>query len=98
MTNYTVEMDGMYDPTGATGGIHVNAYHEVGMLTYICESIDTIPIGKLNAGYHFLDYSLTATNLNCGSITQYLDFFVRIQLSTRFIWKSSLNNRLQAKR
>ena len=76
MTNYTVEMDGMYDPTGATGGIHVNAYHEVGMLTYICESIDTIPIGKLNAGYHFLDYSLTATNLNCGSITQYLDFFV----------------------
>jgi hypothetical protein len=76
MTNYTVEMDGMYDPTGATGGIHVNAYHEVDMLTYICESIDTIPIGKLNAGYHFLDYSLTATNLNCGSITQYLDFFV----------------------
>jgi hypothetical protein len=77
MTNYTVKMDSMYDPTGATGGIHVNAYHEVGMLTYICESIDTIPIGKLNAGYHFLDYSLSVTNLNCGSITQYMDFFVR---------------------
>jgi hypothetical protein len=76
MTKYTVEMDGSSDPTGAIGGIHVNAYHEVGMLTYICESIDTIPIGTLNAGYHFLDYSLTATNLNCGAITQYLDFFV----------------------
>jgi hypothetical protein len=76
MTNYTVEMDGLYDPSGVRGGIHVFAYHEVGMLTYICESIDTIPIGKLNAGYHYLDYSLTATNLNCGSITQYLDFFV----------------------
>jgi len=77
MTNYTVEMDGNYDPTGVAGGIHVNAYHEVGMLTYICESTDTIPIGKLNAGYHYLDYSLTVTNLNCGSITQYLDFFVQ---------------------
>lgn len=74
MTNYTVEMD---DPSsGTTGGIHVTAYHEVGMLTVICESIDTIPIGKLNAGYHYLDYSLTATNLNCGSVTQYLDFFI----------------------
>jgi hypothetical protein len=75
MTNYTVEMD---DPTaGTTGGIHIYAYHEVGMLTYICESTDTIPIGKLNAGYHSLDYSLTATNLNCGSVTQYMDFFVQ---------------------
>jgi hypothetical protein len=75
MTNYTVDMD---DPStgGTTGGIHIQAYHEVGMLTYICESIDTIPIGKLNAGYHYLDYSLTATNLNCGSVTQYLDFFI----------------------
>lgn len=74
MTNYVVEMD---DPeTGLTGGVHVYAYHEVGMLTYICESIDTIPIGKLNAGYHLLDYNLTATNLNCGSVVQYIDFFV----------------------
>jgi hypothetical protein len=77
MTSYTVDMDGSYDPTGARGGIHINAYHEVGMLTVMCESIDTIPIGKLNAGYQFLDYSLTATNLNCGSITQYMDFFVQ---------------------
>jgi hypothetical protein len=76
MTKYTVETDGWSDPSGVRGGIHVNAYHEVGMLTYICESTDTIPVGKLNAGYHFLDYSLTATNLNCGSVTQYLDFFV----------------------
>jgi len=76
MTKYTVEMDGWSDPSGVTGGIHVNAYHEVGMLTYICESFDTIPIGKLNPGYQFLDYTLTATNLNCGAITQYLDFFV----------------------
>jgi len=76
MTDSIVEIDGMYDPTGIAGGIHVNAYHEVGMLTYICESIDTIPIGKLNAGHHFLDYSITVTNINCESITQYLDFFV----------------------
>ena len=55
MTKYTVDIDGWYDPSGTRGGIHVNAYHEVGMLTYICESIDTIPIGKLNAGYQFLD-------------------------------------------
>jgi hypothetical protein len=76
MTKYTVDIDGWSDPSGVREGIHVNAYHEVGMLTYICESIDTIPIGKLNAGYHSLDYSLTAINLNCGSITQYIDFFV----------------------
>ena len=76
MTKYTVDMDGWSDPNGARGGIHVNAYHEVGMLTYICQSFDTIPIWQLSSGYHFLDYSLTATNLNCGAITQYLDFFV----------------------
>jgi hypothetical protein len=76
MAKYTVEMNGGADPSGIVGGIHVVAYHQVGMLTYICESIDTIPIGKLNAGYHSLDYSLTAINLNCGSITQYIDFFV----------------------
>jgi hypothetical protein len=76
MTNYTVEMDGWANPAGVNDGIHVFAYHEVGDLTVICKSIDTIPIGKLNAGYHSLDYSLTAINLNCGSITQYLDFFV----------------------
>lgn len=77
MTKYTVDMDGSSDPTGARGGIHVNAYHEVGMLTYICESVDTIPIGKLNAGYHYLDYTVTATNLNCGAVTQYMDFFIQ---------------------
>jgi hypothetical protein len=76
MTKYTVDLDNWSDPANVSRGVHVNAYHEVGMLTYICESIDTIPIGKLNAGYHFLDYSLTVTNLNCGSISRYLDFFV----------------------
>ena len=82
MTSYTVDTDGSNDPTGAYGGIHVNANHEVGMLTYICESTDTIPLGKLDAGYHFLDYSITVTNLNCGSVTQYMDFFV--QDTTKF--------------
>jgi hypothetical protein len=77
MTNYTVEFDGLSDPTGVSDGIHVHAYHEVGMLTYICGSIDTVPIGKLNTGYHLLDYNLTASNLNCGSVAQYIDFFVQ---------------------
>lgn len=77
MTNYTVEFAGGNDPTGAREGIHVNAYHEVGMLTYMCESIDTIPIGKLNAGYHFLDYTLNVTNENCAVMTQYMDFFIQ---------------------
>ena len=77
MTNYTVDFDGGIDPTGAREGIHVNAYHEVGMLTYMCESVDTIPIGMLNAGYHFLDYTLNVTNENCAVMTQYIDFFVQ---------------------
>jgi hypothetical protein len=77
MTNYTVDFDGTIDPTGAREGIHVNAYHEVGMLTVMCESVDTIPVGMLNAGYHFLDYTLNVTNENCAVMTQYIDFFVQ---------------------
>jgi hypothetical protein len=99
LTKFTVDMDGQYDPSGSMGGIHVNAYHEVGMLTYICESIDTIPLGKLDAGYHFLDYSLTATNLNCGSVTQYIDFLsvIRLIIPSRIL-KLFRNNQLQEKK
>lgn len=58
--------------------IFVHANHEVGMLTYICGSIDTIPIGQLGAGHHYvLEYNLTAINLNCGVEQGYIDFYVR---------------------
>ncbi|MBN1185848.1 MAG: T9SS type A sorting domain-containing protein [Bacteroidales bacterium] len=78
MTNYTVDFDDTGDPSnGAIGGIHVNAYHEIGMLTYMCESVDTIPVGRLNAGYHFLDYTINVTNENCVPMNHYIDFFVQ---------------------
>jgi len=67
-----------YDVSIGKTGIFVQANHEVGMLTYICESTDTIPIGKLGAGHHYvLEYNLTAINLNCGVEQGYIDFFVR---------------------
>ncbi len=57
-------------------GLEIIAYHEVGILTYICHSTDTISIGKLPKGYHVLDYSLTAINLNCGVVHDYIDFYI----------------------
>ncbi len=70
MVDYTVNI-------GETG-IFVQANHEVGMLTYICSSTDTIVIGELGAGHHYvIQYDLTAVNLNCGVERGYIDVFVR---------------------
>lgn len=67
-----------YDLSIGKTGIYIEAYHEVGMLTYICHSSDTINIGKLPGGHHYmLQYSLTAINLNCGSVQDYIEIYVR---------------------
>ena len=67
-----------YEVSIGKTGIFIQANHEVGILTYICESTDTIPIGQLGAGHHYvLEYNLTAINLNCGVERGYIDFSVR---------------------
>lgn len=41
--------------------ISVYATHTLGMMTYICGSVDTVIIGRLDAGTYELDYNLSVT-------------------------------------
>jgi len=45
--------------------IWVSTIHEMGMLTYICNSTDTISLGKLNYGKYQLIFTTGVKQLNC---------------------------------
>ena len=45
--------------------IYVSTMHEMGMLTYICNSTDTISFGKLHWGKYQLIFTTQANTLNC---------------------------------
>lgn len=71
-----------YDLSIGKTGISIQAYHEVGILACICHSSDTINIGKLPGGHHYmLEYNLTAINLNCGFVQDYIEIYVRDTLT-----------------
>ena len=64
-----------YSFSGNGDTISILADHTVGILTVICYSADTIPIGKLNAGTYEIIYSLAANSVIRDTDT--IDFAVR---------------------
>jgi len=64
-----------YSVSGNGNTISILADHTVGILTVICYSSDTIPIGKLNAGTYEIIYSLAANSVIRDSDT--IDFAVK---------------------
>jgi hypothetical protein len=60
-----------------TNGIRIFAMHDMGMLTYICHSIDTFDLGRLKKGYHEVNYELSVTDKKLPSLSEFIKFFVQ---------------------
>jgi hypothetical protein len=60
-----------------SNGIHIFAVHNMGMLTYICHSVDTFDLGSLKKGYHEVDYELSVTDKKLPSVSRTIKFFVQ---------------------
>jgi len=52
------------------------AMHNMGMLTYICHSVDTFELGKLTKGYHEVSYELSLTDKKLPSVSETIKLFV----------------------
>ncbi len=57
--------------------IYIFATHNMGMLTYICHSVDTFDLGSLKKGYHEVYYELSVTDKKLPSVSQTIKFFVQ---------------------
>jgi hypothetical protein len=57
-------------------GIYIFAVHNMGMLTYICHSVDTFDLGSLKKGYHEVYYELSVTDKKLPSVSGTIKFFV----------------------
>jgi len=53
------------------------ASHDMGMLTYICHSVDTFDLGKLKKGYHEVNYELSVTDKKLPSVSETIKFFIQ---------------------
>lgn len=54
----------------------ISALHNMGMLTYICHSIDTFDLGKLSKGYHEVTYELSIIDKKLPSVAKTLKLFI----------------------
>jgi hypothetical protein len=52
------------------------AAHNMGMLTYICHSVDTFNLGRLSRGYHEVTYELSILNMEVHSLSETIKLFV----------------------
>ncbi len=55
---------------------YISALHNMGMLTYICHSIDTFDLGKLSKGYHEVTYELGVIDKKLPSVSETIKLFV----------------------
>lgn len=60
-----------------SSGIYIFAAHNMGMLTYICHSVDTFDLGRLKKGYHEVNYELSVTDKKLPSVSDIIRFFVQ---------------------
>ena len=54
----------------------ISALHNMGMLTYICHSVDTFNLGKLSKGYHEVNYELSVIDKKLPSVSETIKLFV----------------------
>jgi len=60
-----------------SNGIYIFAVHNMGMLTYICHSVDTFDLGRLKKGYHEVNYELAVTDKKLPSVSEIIKFYVQ---------------------
>jgi hypothetical protein len=54
----------------------IAAVHQMGMLTYICHSVDTFDLGKLSKGYHEVTYELSILDKKLPAVSETIKLFV----------------------
>ena len=55
---------------------YISAVHNMGMLTYICHSVDTFDLGRLSKGYHEVNYELSVSDKKLPSVSEAIKLFV----------------------
>jgi hypothetical protein len=55
---------------------YISALHHMGMLTYICHSVDTFDLGTLSKGYHEVSYELSVIDKKVSAVSETLKLFV----------------------
>ena len=56
---------------------YIFASHNMGMLTYICHSVDTFDLGRLKNGYHEVNYELSVTDKKLPSVSETIKFYIQ---------------------